>query len=101
VDGSAEGVEQGVDVRADPQPEERDVVAGVADDGDVGVGEARRAVEVGPESAEEPGTADAARECGDAHEAKCLRTGPGRQKRAKPGQYQRRPPDANIRRRLD
>jgi len=37
VDAAAEGVHHGVEVGADPQPEQGDVVAGVADDGDLGV----------------------------------------------------------------
>ncbi len=58
VDAAAE---DGVQVRADPQAEQRDVVAGVPDDGDLGFGRGLL------EAAEEAGGAHAAREHGDAH----------------------------------
>jgi hypothetical protein len=56
VDAAAEGVHHGVQVGTDPQAEERDVVAGVADDGDLGgpVAGGR-----GQQPAQEPGPADA------------------------------------------
>ena len=61
VDAAAQGVHDGVEVRADAQAEQRDVVAGVADDGDLGLGR-------GPaQAAKETGATDAAREHGDAH----------------------------------
>ena len=74
MDAAAEGVHHGVEVGADPQAEQRDVVGGVADDGDLGrvaaVGAVRRvAGEVVPQAAQEPGSADAAREGRDPHPA--------------------------------
>ena len=63
----AERVEQGVEVGADPQPEQRDVVAGVRDDGDRRVREAGRGVEVVAQAADEAGAADAAGEGRDVH----------------------------------
>ncbi len=52
VDAAAEGVHDGVEIRADPESEKGDVVTGVADDGDLGVGDG------GQESAEKTGAAD-------------------------------------------
>ena len=73
VDAAAEGVHHGVQVGTDPQPEQGDVVAGVADDGDLGVGERVGAgVEVGAQAAQEPGAADAAGQGRDAHAAQSL-----------------------------
>ena len=63
----AQRVEQGVEVGADPQPEQGDVVAGVRDDGDRRVGEAGRGVEVVAEAADEAGAADPAGEGRDVH----------------------------------
>ena len=60
-DPAAQGVHDRVQVRADMQAEQADVVAGVADDCDLG---ARRG---GLQAAQEAGSADAARENGDAH----------------------------------
>ena len=65
VDAAAEGVEQRVDVGADPQPEEADVVAGVGDDGELGF--RCHDVEMGSQAPEEAGSADAAREGCDSH----------------------------------
>src|SRR5690606_6842580 len=69
VDGAAERVEDGVQVRADPQPEERDVVAGVADHRDPGpltLGSDREGTD---QSADEAGATDAAGKNGDLHGA--------------------------------
>jgi hypothetical protein len=64
-DAVAEGVHHGVEVRADLQPEEADVVAGVSDDRDL---RARgRRTQVVQEAAGEPRAADAARQDRDAH----------------------------------
>ncbi|GAA3303034.1 hypothetical protein GCM10020295_50560 [Streptomyces cinereospinus] len=61
VDAAAERVHHRVEVRADLQPEEVDVVTGVADDGDV-------RVRHGPlQAAQEPGTTDAACQNHNAH----------------------------------
>ena len=60
VDAAAEGVEHGVQIRAHPQPEKGDVVAGVPDDGHGAVGERGGPVEVGQEAAQESGSAHAA-----------------------------------------
>ena len=61
VDAAAEGVHHGVQVGADPQPEQRDVVAGVADDGDLGVRDLRA------QAPQEPGGADSAGGDDDVH----------------------------------
>ena len=61
MDAAAEGVEQGVQVRTDAQAPQGDVVAGVADDGDLVL--TRRAgdpVQVAPQPPDEPGPAHAA-----------------------------------------
>ncbi len=67
VDGVAQGVHQGVQVGADPQPVQGDVVTGVGHDRDlvllVGAGRGQ----VSQEPAQEPGSADAARQRGDSH----------------------------------
>jgi hypothetical protein len=61
VDAAAQGVHDGVQVRADPQAEQRDVVARIPDDGDLGLGR-------GPaQAAKKTGGAHAAREHGDPH----------------------------------
>ena len=60
VDAPSEGVEHGVQIRAHPQPEKGDVVAGVPDDGHGAVGERGGPVEVGQEAAQESGSAHAA-----------------------------------------
>ena len=60
-DAVAEGVHDGVEVGAHAQAVHPDVVAGVADDGDLGVGP------VGLQAAQEAGAADAAGEDRDAH----------------------------------
>src|SRR2546421_244000 len=66
VDAAAQGVHDGVQVRADAQAEQRDVVARVPDDGDLGLGRGR-----GPaQAAKKTGGTDAAREHGDAHNCK-------------------------------
>ena len=70
VDAAAQRVHDGVQVRADPQAEQRDVVAGVPDDGDLGVRGGLL------QAAEEARGADAAREHGDAHTQKCVRSRP-------------------------
>ena len=57
VDTAAQGVEEGVDVGADAQPVEGDVVAGVRDDRDGRVLETGGGVEVVPEPADEAGAA--------------------------------------------
>jgi hypothetical protein len=67
VDAAAQGVHERVEVRADPQAEQADVVAGVADDGELGVAEPGGAVEVGAEAAQEACASDAAGQCRDAH----------------------------------
>jgi len=71
VDATAQGVEQRVDVRTHPQPEERDVVAGVADDGQLQrIGIRRQGVGLSgvvEKASEEPGAADSSGESGDAH----------------------------------
>ena len=67
VDAVAERVEQGVEVGADPQAEQGDVVAGVRDDGDRRVREAGSGVEVVAQTADEAGSADAAGEGRDVH----------------------------------
>ncbi len=62
VDGAAQRVEDGVQVRADPQAEERDVVAGVADHRDprrVRPGPVRKGTD---QAADEAGATDAAGE---------------------------------------
>ncbi len=64
VDAAAEGVHDGVQVGAHVQAEQHDVVAGVADDGDLGVRDCRF------QPAQEPGGPDSAREHGDAHAGK-------------------------------
>ena len=61
VDAAAERVHHGVQVGADLQAVEADVVTGVADDGDLGVGGGRL------EAAQETGTADSAGQSHDAH----------------------------------
>ncbi len=61
VDAAAEGVHHAVEIRADPQPVHDDVVAGIHDRGDLGVGVA------GPHATQEPGAADAAGEDCDPH----------------------------------
>ena len=61
VDATAEGVHHGVEVGADLQPEQMDVVTGVADDRDVRVGRGLL------ETAEETGAADAAGQNHNAH----------------------------------
>ena len=63
----AERVEQGVEVGADPKPEQGDVVSGVGDDGDRRVLEPRCGVEVVAEAADEASAADAAGESRDVH----------------------------------
>ncbi|GMA88422.1 hypothetical protein GCM10025868_36720 [Angustibacter aerolatus] len=71
LDAAAQRVHHGVEVGAHPQTEQRDVVAGVADDGDLGLA-ARGVVgrgEGGQQAAQEAGAADAAGQCGDAHPA--------------------------------
>src|SRR5207237_878135 len=61
VDAAAQGVHDGVQVRADPQAEQRYVVARVPDDRDLGVGR-------GPaQAAKKTGGTHATREHGDAH----------------------------------
>jgi hypothetical protein len=60
-DPAAERVHDRVKVRADVQSEQRDVVAGVADDGDLGFRCGRH------EAAQETCAADAAGQNGDAH----------------------------------
>ena len=61
VDPTAEGVDERVEVWADPQAEEGDVVAGVDDDRQLGVGHGRL------QAAKEPRAADAAGEGDDLH----------------------------------
>ena len=80
VDAAAEGVHHGVEVGADPQPEQRDVVAGVADDGDVEglVGAWRHR---GEQAAQEPGPADAAGRDDDVHGAQSGLSSATRRKR--------------------
>ena len=75
VDPATERVEHGVEVGGDPQPEEGDVVAGVADDGDLRARELRGAVEVAEQTPQETGSADASGQGGDAHGAS-LSVGP-------------------------
>ncbi len=65
VDAAAEGVHHGVQVRAHVQPEQRDVVAGVADHRHLGAG--MRVRQVGEQSPQEAGGPDSAGEHGDAH----------------------------------
>src|SRR5205823_13012349 len=61
VDAAAQGIHDGVQVRADPQAEQRDVVSRVPDDRDLGLG-------CGPaQAAKKTGGTHAAREHGDAH----------------------------------
>ena len=67
VDAAAQRVEDGVEVGTDAQPEEGDVVSGVADDGDVGALELRGAVDVGEQATQEAGAPDPAGEGGDVH----------------------------------
>ncbi len=69
----AEGVEQRVEVGADPQAEQGDVVAGVRDDGDRRVREAGGGVEVVAQAADEAGSADAARKGRDVHVRESVR----------------------------
>jgi len=64
VDAAAQGVHDRVQVRADPQAEQGDVVARVPDDGDLGLGHGLA------QAAKETGGAHAAREHGDAHNCK-------------------------------
>ncbi len=64
---AAEGVQHGVEVRADPQPVEGDVVGGVHDDGDLGVRVCR------PDAGGEPRSADASGENRDAHRDRVVR----------------------------
>ncbi len=64
VDAAAEGVHDGVQVGGHVQAEQRDVVAGVADDGNLGVRYFRF------QPAQEPGGPDSARGHGDAHAGK-------------------------------
>src|SRR5215469_7320836 len=64
VDATAEGVHHGVKVGGHVQAEKGDVVAGVAYDGDLGIGS------FGYEPAQEAGTPDATRGHGDAHGGK-------------------------------
>ena len=66
VDATAKGVHDRVEVRADAQPEQRDVVTGVADHGDRGVGQGGRAVEVGAQTTQEACTAHSAGQGRDA-----------------------------------
>ena len=61
VDPAAEGVHDGIQVRADAQAMQRDVVAGVADDGDLGVGCG------GDQATQEAGRAHASSQSGDLH----------------------------------
>ena len=68
VDAAAEGVEHRVEVGGDAQPEEGDVVAGVADDGDRGPGQLRGAGEVGEQTAQEARSADPSSQGGDVHD---------------------------------
>src|SRR3954447_25657668 len=71
VDAAAEGVEDRVDVGADAQAEERDVVAGVSDHGDpvrsVDDCVGRAVLEVVQQSTEEAGPAHSSGQGGDAH----------------------------------
>ena len=60
-DAAAEGVHHGVEIGADPQAVHPDVIAGVTDDSDVGIGAGDL------ESGEEPGSADSSGQGGDAH----------------------------------
>ena len=64
---AAQGVEQGVDVGADAQAEERDVVAGVGDDSEVGLGQCGVGVEGIAQPAQEASAADPTGQCGDLH----------------------------------
>jgi len=66
-DAVAEGVHHRVEVGADLQAEESDVVTGVADDGHLGTG--RRRAQVVQQAAGESGPADSARQDRDAHGA--------------------------------
>ncbi len=81
-DAPAQGVHHGVEVRADVQAEQDDVVAGVADHGDLGVGRG------GLEAAQEAGGADAAGQNGDAHSGS-LAT-PGRSRHTEPRRQRHR-----------
>src|SRR5690606_32136115 len=65
---AAQRVHNAVQVGADPQTVEGDVVTGVADDGDVGVGHG------GEHAAQETGGADPARQNGDSHGSSLSRT---------------------------
>ncbi|MDP9609562.1 hypothetical protein JOF35_001839 [Streptomyces demainii] len=62
MDATAEGVHHGVEVGTDLEAEEVDVVAGVPDDGDVGVRSRRL------QTAEKTGAADTACQNHNAHE---------------------------------
>ena len=67
VDAAAERVEERVDVGADAQAEQGDVVTGVRDDGDGRVRESGGGVEVVAKAADEAGAADPAGEGRDVH----------------------------------
>src|ERR1700677_1295553 len=75
VDAAAQRVHDGVQVRADPQSEQGDVVTGVPDDGYLGV---RGGLF---QAAEKARGADAAREHGDAHTQQSVRSGRPRRRR--------------------
>src|SRR5262249_34955113 len=82
VDATAEGVHHGVEVGGHVQAKKGDVVAGVAYDGDLGIGS------FGYEPAQEAGTPDATRGHGNAHGGKSGNRGralpahpPGKQRR--------------------
>src|SRR5712691_12744302 len=66
-DAAAERVHHCVEVGADMEAEQRDVIARVADDRNPGVRCG------GPQAAQEPGTADAAREQRDPHDKRVCR----------------------------
>src|SRR5215510_10741607 len=78
VDATAEGVHDGVQVGGHVQAEQRDVIAGVADDGDLGLGG------LGFQPAQEAGGPDPARGHRDAH---------GRKSGNRPRTPAARPPD--------
>ncbi len=67
VDGLPERIEECVDIRADAQSEDREIVAGVADDGEFGSAQGCVGVEVVTQAAQEPGPAHPAGKGGNAH----------------------------------
>src|SRR5258706_10564801 len=87
VDPAAQRVHDGVQVGADVQAEQVDVVAGVADDRDLGIWRG------GLQAAQEAGAAYAARENGDAHVGS-LATGPAGRPPSPPERSRRLPDSA-------